>query len=131
MADTGITLGLSPYLPSAVAQMIGGGLAACGVYAVSRRAIFGADGSAAQGLGRYLAYSTAVIVAAGFALAWVSEQIPSETVGPLWGRLLLAKVLITPPILGINFLVAKWLSSQARGKSTKPKRIAGAAARIG
>lgn len=122
LLDTGLTLTLAvgAQVPTALAQMLGGGLACAAVYLVSRRGIFEATGAPTAGLALYLAYSAGMIFVAGVALAWMREQIHALRPLAPAGEVLLAKVMITPPILGINFLVARRLSSQGGRKSTKP-----------
>lgn len=120
-ADTAVTVGLHALgWPLMASALLGGSLAATGVFLASRRRIFAGTSPALPGLALYLAYSAAMIVAASGAVASLAGEIRTLWPGPEVLVALGAKVVVTPPLLMMNFIMAGTLSRFLSAKPTKP-----------
>jgi hypothetical protein len=122
IGDTAITLGLHARgVPLFQAALVGGCTAAAGVFLASRQTLFRATGGSAPGLLAYLGYSAGMIILAGAALAQLNGIILNLWTIPPTLAALSAKVVITPPLLAMNFTMARTLSSLFAEKPPKPR----------
>jgi putative flippase GtrA len=103
-------------MPASVANIISSSIAAVSVFLVSRHLVFDkAEGQLAGRIGLYFAYTLAVILLASLAMNFVSRYL--QIVGgqmdmsmSVSGLAVVAKVLITPPQLFMNFLASRLLA---------------------
>lgn len=122
IVDTAVTVGLhAAGLPLFSAALIGGSVAAGGVFLVSRRRIFAAAGPATGGLALYLAYSATMIILAGFATTALAEIVRGLWAAPEAAVALAAKVVVTPPLLALNFTTARLLAARAGAAVADPQ----------
>lgn len=118
LADMALLLLLVKFaaMPASVANVISSSVAAVSVFLVSRHFVFDkAEGRLAGRVGLYFAYTLVVILIASVAMDFVGAYLAT------WGRHLdlavsasglaaVAKVIITPPQLFMNFLASRLLA---------------------
>ena len=124
--------------PVAAANMLSGSCGALLVFAASSRGIFRRnDGSMAQKVAVLLLFNAVVIAASSAVLALIAARLGtlSATWGPAWGEAwgwtpppnvlrLLAKVLVTPVTLALNFVVVRLLLERFVGLRAAPAAAA-------
>ncbi len=113
-------LGVPPF----VANVISSSTAALTVFLVSRRFIFArSEGALGTRVTAYLLYTLCVIAVAALAMTWIIQASGelAQAYGHDPSRALLtavAKVLVTPPQLLMNFLVSRHMSERTIGPGT-------------
>lgn len=104
--------------PPFLANAASSGIAALSVFLLSRELIFNkADGGLATRLSLYFSYVIVVILLASLSVQFISSILdrilgayawhPAETMVAS-----IAKIMVTPPQLGLNFLVSRMLSER-------------------
>ena len=111
-------LGASGFVANLVSSLV----ASATVFLVSRRLVFAsAEGRVTLRLAAYLLYTLAVILIASVALQWIAGIIADEAMRraiPLsqtW-IVALAKIIITPPQLALNFLMSRYLNERVMNR---------------
>lgn len=120
IADTCILLALVTWasLPPLAANVISSCVAALSVFLLSREAVFEkAAGGAGRRAGLYLVYTLAVIAIASLCVqalaAWIGGLMAADGVAASRTAAAgIAKVLVTPPQLVMNFLMSRYLSER-------------------
>jgi putative flippase GtrA len=105
-------------LPVFTANLISAGTAGLSVFLMSRRMVFGVShGSVARRALFYLLYTVVVIVLASWAIRLLAGGLQAGTI-PWLARPVIAaavaKILVTPVTLGLNFIVAKGVNEWGR-----------------
>jgi putative flippase GtrA len=102
--------------PASIANVISSSVAAVSVFLVSRHLVFSkAEGKLAGRVGLYFAYTLCVILLASVAMDFVSRYLVSwsahmDIVVSASALAAVAKVIITPPQLFMNFLASRLLA---------------------
>ena len=103
-------------MPASVANVISSSVAAVSVFLVSRHFVFDkAEGRLAGRVGLYFAYTLAVILIASVAMDYVGSYLLTLAQRMDWvvsasSIAAIAKVIITPPQLFMNFLASRLLA---------------------
>jgi putative flippase GtrA len=108
-------------LPVFTANLISAGTAGLTVFLLSRRVVFGVShGSVAHRALFYLLYTVAVIVLASWAIRLLAGGFQSGSIARLARPVVaaaVAKILVTPVTLGLNFIVAKGVNEWGRHRT--------------
>lgn len=118
MALFSVLVSVAGFAP-ALANFISASIAALSVFLLSRSAVFGNRGGGARPALVYLGYTWAMIVVWSFAIASLAGLLatPADDGNALVGEpsmaAIVAKVIVTPFSLALNFLVARFLSGNA------------------
>lgn len=103
-------------MPASLANVISSSVAAVSVFLVSRHFVFDkAEGRLAGRVGLYFAYTLAVILIASVAMDYVGTYLLTLAQRMDWvvsasSMAAIAKVIITPPQLFMNFLASRLLA---------------------
>lgn len=120
LADACILLALVHFLgaPPFAANLVSSCIAALSVFLISRELIFNkAGGRTGLRIAAYLAYQLALICVASIAVqllsTWLAELAASHRLALSATALAgIAKVIVTPPQLVLNFLVSRFMSER-------------------
>ncbi len=103
------------------ANVVSGSCGVLLVFAVSSRKIFTRNtGSMAQKVAMLLLFNLVAIITASFVLAWIAQLVSAAAAPyglPPYGVRLVAKMLVTPVTLLLNFIVVRYLVERFVGLS--------------